>query len=126
MAVVFNDLHSSMPTSAQAIRLSIDMERIYSTYDEGNLDEEMERFFHTYVKKAHGVRYVHVFQRSASEAQRAQRVQRGSERLLPSLDIATQANATPEQQCTRCPYHERALVEREVGRLLAARLRRGT
>ena len=62
----------------------------------------------------------------AFEAQRAQRVQRGSERLLPSLDIATQANATPEQQCTRCPYHERALVEREVGRLLAARLRRGT
>ena len=44
--------------------------------------------------------------------------QRGSERLLPSLDIAPQANATPEQQCTRCPYHERALVEREVGRLL--------
>ena len=52
----------------------------------------------------------------AFEAQRAQRVQRGSERLLPSLDIAPQANATPEQQCTRCPYHERALVEREVGR----------
>ena len=44
--------------------------------------------------------------------------QRGSERLLPSLDIAPQANATPEQQCTRCPYHERALVEREVERLL--------
>ena len=56
-------------------------------------------FFHTYVKKTQGVRYVHVFQRSAKGGN-------------------PNANATPEQQCTRCPYHERALVEREVGRLL--------
>ena len=42
----------------------------------------------------------------------------GRESLLLSLDIAPQANATPEQQCTRCPCHERDLVEREVGRLL--------
>ena len=56
-------------------------------------------FFHTYVKKTQGVRYVHVFQRSAKGGN-------------------PNANATPEQQCTRCPYHERALVEREVERLL--------
>ena len=43
MAVVFNDLHSSMPTSAQAIRLSIDMQRRYSTYDEGNQIDSLLR-----------------------------------------------------------------------------------
>ena len=229
MAVVFNDLHSSMPTSAQAIRLSIDMRRIYSRYDE-NHEIDMMRFnsllrtmenalwrmplstqegetmnknyvdasgrtmgrnmnmpvlsnvriaaideagmmvgpqairrpgsassssttsddmplladvasddelppleelpptpddvIYCTTSLGGGVRIVAGATRVAAMRFAAEQMftqmlqQRGSERLLPSLDIAPQANATPEQQCTRCPYHERALVEREVERLL--------